>query len=132
REAGSAVGATALAQLPGFASSTFHAVGARAAALDASRGHQIVITNVPGPQEPVFMAGERLSEIYPCIPLSGRRPLAIGVTSYGGRVFYGIVADREAIPDIDVLAHCIQDALAELVESVGDQRIRAPRGRSRP
>lgn len=132
REAGSAVRATSLARLPGFASSTFHAVGARAAELEAARGHQIVITNVPGPQEPVFMAGKRLSEIYPCIPLSGRRPLAIGVTSYAGQVFYGIVADREAIPDIDVLSACIRDALIELVESVGEQRIRAPRGRSRP
>lgn len=132
REAGSAVRATSLAQLPGFSSSTIHAVGARAAELESARGHQLVITNVPGPQEAVYMAGEKLSEIYPCIPLSGRRPLAIGVTSYAGKVFYGIVADREAIPDIDVLSQCIHDALAELVESVANNRVRAPRGRLRP
>lgn len=132
REAGSAVRATSLAKVPGFASSTFHAVGARAAELESNRGHQIVITNVPGPQAPVFMAGEKLSEIYPGIPLSDHRPLAIGVTSYAGKVFYGIVADREAVPDVDVLAHCIEDALAELVENTGDSRSRAPRGRSRP
>jgi len=47
-------------------------------------------------------------------------------------VFFGIVADREAVPDVDVLAQCIEDALLELVESVEGRRSRAPRGRQRP
>ncbi len=132
RETGSAVAASKLAGLPGFATSTFHAVGARVADAGAGRGHQIVITNVPGPQEALYLAGEAVAEVYPCIPLSGRRAVAIGVTSYHGQVFFGIVADREAIPDVDVLAQCIEDALAELVESVDDRRTRAPRGRQRP
>jgi diacylglycerol O-acyltransferase len=130
RETGSAVAANKLADLPGFATSTFHAVGARVA--DAERGHQIVITNVPGPQDPVYMAGEPVAEIYPCIPLSGNRAVSIGVTSYRGKVFYGVVADRDAVPDADVLAQCIDDALLELVETVGTRRSRAPRGRQRP
>ena len=58
--------------------------------------------------------------------------MAIGVTSYHGKVFFGIVADREAIPDVDVLAQCVEEALAELVESVEERRTRAPRGRQRP
>ena len=132
RETGSAVAANKLANLPGFATSTFHAVGARVADAESGRGHQIVITNVPGPQEPVYMAGARMSEVYPCIPLSDNRAVAIGVTSYNGKVFYGIVADREAVPDADVLAQCIDDALAEMVETVGSHRTRAPRGRTRP
>lgn len=132
RETGSAVAANKLANLPGFATSTFHAVGARVADAETGRGHQIVITNVPGPQEPVYMAGERVSEVYPCIPLSDHRAVSIGVTSYNGKVFYGIVADRDAIPDADVLAQCIDDALVEMVETVGSRRSRAPRGRQRP
>lgn len=132
RETGSAVAANKLANLPGFATSTFHAVGARVAEAESGRGHQIVITNVPGPQEPVYMAGERVSEVYPCIPLSDHRAVSIGVTSYNGTVFYGIVADRAAIPDADVLAQCIDDALVEMVETVGSRRSRAPRGRQRP
>ena len=132
RETGSAVAANKLANLPGFATSTFHAVGARVADAESGRGHQIVITNVPGPQEPVYMAGERVSEVYPCIPLSDNRAMSIGVTSYNGKVFYGIVADREAVPDADVLAQCIDDALVEMVETVGTRRARAPRGRTRP
>ena len=132
RETGSAVAANKLANLPGFATSTFHAVGARVAEAESSRGHQIVITNVPGPQEPVYMAGERVSEVYPCIPLSDGRAVSIGVTSYDGHVFFGIVADREAVPDADVLAQCIQESLEEMVETVGGRRSRAPRGRHRP
>ena len=131
RETGSAVAANKLAALPGFATSTFHAVGARVAEAEASRGHQIVITNVPGPQETVYMAGEPVAEVYPCIPLTEHRTVSIGVTSYRGRVFYGITADREAVPDIDVLAQCIEDALAELVETTRTKS-RAPRGRQRP
>lgn len=132
RETGSAVAANKLASLPGFATSTFHAVGARVADAEAGRGHQIVITNVPGPQDQLYLAGEAVAEVYPCIPLSGRRALAIGVTSYHGKVFFGIVADRDAVPDVDVLAQCIDDALVELVESVEGRRSRAPRGRQRP
>ncbi|WP_375002836.1 wax ester/triacylglycerol synthase family O-acyltransferase [Aeromicrobium sp. CTD01-1L150] len=132
RETGSAVAANQLASLPGFATSTFHAVGARVAAAESGRGHHLVITNVPGPQDPVFMAGEQVAEVYPCLPLSNHRALSVGVTSYHGRVFYGIVADRDAVGDVDVLAQCIGDALEELVETVGTRRRRAPRGRSRP
>ncbi|MGA9716258.1 MAG: WS/DGAT domain-containing protein, partial [Aeromicrobium sp.] len=132
RETGSAVAANTLANLPGFATSTFHAVGARVADAEAGRGHQIVITNVPGPQDPVYMAGEAVSEVYPCVPLSGYRALSIGVTSYRSKVFFGIVADRDAVPDVDVLAQCIEDALAELVDSVSSRTTRAPRGRQRP
>jgi len=131
RETGSAVAANKLAGLPGFATSTFHAVGARVAEAEANRGHQIVITNVPGPQEMVYMAGEPVAEVYPCLPLTEHRTVSIGVTSYRGRVFYGITADREAVPDVDVLAQCIEDALAELVETT-NTKSRAPRGRQRP
>lgn len=132
RETGSAVAANTLANLPGFATSTFHAVGARVADSESGRGHQIVITNVPGPHDPVYMAGEAVEQVYPCVPLSGHRALSIGVTSYRGRVFFGIVADRDAVPDVDVLAQCIEDALAELVETVSARSGRAPRGRQRP
>lgn len=132
RETGSAVAANQLASLPGFATSTFHAVGARVAAAESGRGYQLLITNVPGPQDPVFMAGEQVAEVYPCLPLSHHRALSVGVTSYRGQVFYGIVADRDAVSDVDVLAQCIDDALEELVETVGTRRGRAPRGRSRP
>ncbi|TXJ03992.1 MAG: wax ester/triacylglycerol synthase family O-acyltransferase [Aeromicrobium sp.] len=132
RETGSAVAANKLAELPGFATSTFHAVGARVAEDQVSRGYNLIITNVPGPQEPVYMAGQRVAEVYSALPLTGRRTIAIGVTSYNGSVYFGIVADREAVPDVDVLAQCIVESIEELGETVGQTRGRAPRGRKRP
>ena len=132
RETGSAVAANKLAELPGFATSTFHAVGARVAAAQVHRGFHLIVTNVPGPQEPVYMAGQRVAEVYPAIPLNGKRPLSIGVTSYNGHVYFGIVADREAVPDVDVLAQCISEAIEELTETVDRKKSRAPRGRKKP
>jgi len=128
REAGDAVSAQTLADLPGFATSTFHAVGARVAARETSRQYQLVVTNVPGPSEPVYMAGRRLAQVYPAVPLTGGRPVAIGITTYRGRAYVGIVADQEAAPDAEVLAQCIRDAAIELAETASAGR-RAPRGR---
>jgi hypothetical protein len=51
---------------------------------------------------------------YPVTPLAKRQALSIGVTSYNGGVFYGLNADRDAMPDVDVLAQSIVDSLAEL------------------
>ena len=76
------------------------------------------------------MAGQRLAQVYPAIPLTDRRTLAIGITSYRGRAYVGIVADREAVPDVDVLAQCLDEAVDELVDTVSSRR--APRGRQRP
>ncbi len=53
------------------------------------------------------------------------------MTSYDGGVYYGITADRDALPDIDVLGQCVREALDELVDSASDTRPRAPRGRKR-
>jgi diacylglycerol O-acyltransferase / wax synthase len=128
KETGKAVAASRLVSLPGFSSTTFHVLGARVADSQASLPYQLVVTNVPGPQEPVYAAGARLVETYPVLPLREPRALAIGATSYDGRVFYGINADRDAVGDVDVLASCLAEALEELVETTRPDRTRAPRG----
>ncbi len=66
---------------------------------------------------------------YPVPPLLEGHPLAIGVTSYDGAVYYGLTADRDMLPDADLIGGCIQDALDELLESANGGRTRAPRGR---
>jgi diacylglycerol O-acyltransferase len=129
KETGRAVAADKLAELSGFAPSTFHAIGARLAASEASRSFDLVVTNVPGPQFPLYAAGARLQASYPVPPLLAGQALAIGVTSYNGKVFYGLNADRDAMPDIDVLAACVSDALDELVDASSSTRARAPRGK---
>ena len=87
--------------------------------------HDLVITNVPGPQVPLFAAGAQLVASYPVLPLSAGHVLAIGVTSYDGEVFFGLTADRDAISDLDVFAQCLLDALEELL----DTTVRARNGR---
>jgi WS/DGAT/MGAT family acyltransferase len=118
KESGQAVGAEALVQLSGFAPPTLHALGARAASGLSRRLFNLVVTNVPGPQFPLYAAGGRALEVYPVVPLSKGQAVAVGVTSYDGGVFYGLNADRDALPDVDVLAGCLEESLAELVGTV--------------
>ena len=118
KESGESVGADALVQLTGFAPPTIHALGARVASSLSRRLFNVVVTNVPGPQFPLYAAGARMLEMYPVVPLSKGQAVSIGLTSYDGGVFYGLNADRDAMPDIDVLSACIEDALAELVGTV--------------
>ena len=117
-EGGQAVGADALAGLAGFAPPTLHSLGARVASAMSRRLFNLVITNVPGPQQPaVRRATPGCSRpTRSCRWPRGRR-CRIGLTSYDGGVYYGLNADRDAMPDLDVLGQCLMDALAELVES---------------
>ncbi len=131
-ETGRAVSANRLAGIAGFAPTTFHALGSRVAAAEQRRGFHLSVTNVPGPQFPLYAAGARMSETYPVPPLLPGHALAIGVTSYDGGVFYGVTADRDALPDVDVLAQCLREALEELKDTTAGGRSRAPRGRRGP
>jgi diacylglycerol O-acyltransferase len=117
KDSGRAVGARSLADIAGFAPTTLHALGVRTSTEVVRKQHDLVITNVPGPQVPLFAAGAQLVASYPVLPLSTGHLLAIGVTSYDGEVFFGLTADRDAISDLDVLAQCVLDALDELRET---------------
>jgi diacylglycerol O-acyltransferase len=70
-------------------------------------------------------------ESYPVQPLLPGHALAIGVTSYDGAVYYGITADRDLLPDADVIGQCIVEALDELLDTASGGRPRAPRGRKK-
>ncbi len=131
RETGRAVAANRIAGIAGFAPSTFHAIGSRVAAEQLSRGIQLSVTNVPGPQSPLYAAGAVMEQTYPVPPLLPGHALAIGVTSYDGQVFYGVTADRDLVPDADTFASCLSEALDELLDTVGDGRPQVPRGRGR-
>ncbi len=112
------VAAQTLVGLAGFAPPTLHSMGARVASAASRRLFNLVVTNVPGPQHPLYAAGARMRSSFPVIPLARGQALSIGLTSYDGGVFYGLNADRDAMPDVQVLAGCLVDALAELVETV--------------
>jgi WS/DGAT/MGAT family acyltransferase len=113
-EAGQAVGATSLANLAGFAPPTLHALGARLGSAMSRRLFNVMITNVPGPQTPLYIGDARMLSTFPVTPLAQGQALSIGITSYSGGVYYGLNADRDAMPDVDVLGQSIKDSLAEL------------------
>lgn len=131
RETGRSVAANRLAGVAGFAPTSFHAIGSRVSASEIRRGYQLSVTNVPGPQTPLYAGGAKMLSSYPVPPLVPGHPLVIGVTSYDGGVRYGITADREWIPDPDLLGTCIRESLDELLEVSSATRTRAPRGRKR-
>ncbi len=114
KETGQSVGAEALVGLGGFAPPTLHAVGARLGSGLSRRVFNLVVTNVPGPQMPLYSGGARMEAAYPVVPLAKGQAVSIGLTSYDGGVYYGLNADRDAMPDVDVLAQCLVDALDEL------------------
>ena len=127
-ETGRSVAANRLAGIAGFAPTTFHAIGSRVASDELRRGYHLSVTNVPGPQSPLYAAGARMLATYPVPPLLDGHPLAIGVTSYNGKVFYGITADRDRLPDAHLLGACVREALDELLDTASGARAKAPRG----
>ena len=108
------VGADTLVRIGGFAPPTLHALGARAASGFSKRIFNLVVTNVPGPQFPLYAAGARMLELFPVVPLAKGQALSIGLTSYDGGVYYGLNGDRDAMPDVDVLAGMVHESLDEL------------------
>lgn len=114
---GRSVDAGTLVQLSGFAPATLHALGARVASSFSQRGFNLMITNAPGPQSPLFSAGVQMTEMYPVPPLVKNQALSIAITSYDGRIYFGFNADRAAMPDVDVFAAMLGESLDELREA---------------
>jgi diacylglycerol O-acyltransferase len=115
-EGGHAVGAESLAGLAGFASPTLHSMGARLGSAMSRRLFNLIITNVPGPQQPLYVGDARMLSTYPVVPLARGQAVSIGLTSYDGGVYFGLNGDRDAMPDLDLLGQCLVDSLADLVE----------------
>ncbi len=118
KESGQSVGADALIALSGFAPPTLHSLGARVASGFSRRLFNVVVTNVPGPQFPLYAGGAELLEMFPVVPLAKGQAVSIGLTSYNGGVFYGLNADRDAMGDVDVLSALIEESLDALVDTV--------------
>lgn len=113
---GQAVGADSLAGLAGFASPTLHSLGARMGSAMSRRLFNLIVTNVPGPQQPLYVGSARMLSAYPVVPLARGQAVSIGLTSYDGGVYFGLNGDRDAMADLDLLGQCLVDALADLLE----------------
>jgi diacylglycerol O-acyltransferase / wax synthase len=84
-------------------------------AMSGPRMFNLVVSNVPGPQQPFYLAGVRVREVFPAVPLNPRnQALSIGIVSYDGTVGFGLLADRDALPDLWDAAAGLERAMAEL------------------
>ncbi len=117
KESHQAVGAEFLVELSSWAPPTLHAMAARL--MGRQRLFNLTVSNVPGPQVPLYVLGARLVEAYPVVPLAENGALSVGVTSYDGGVFFGLNADAEALPDVHVVAEGIEKSVMEYLALAG-------------
>jgi diacylglycerol O-acyltransferase / wax synthase len=103
---------------------------AAAHALASPRVYNLVISNIPGPQMPMYMCGCRLHDAYPVVPLSARHALSVGMTTIGDHACFGLYADPETLPDSDALARDLDAALDELRATIDNPWPTSPRPRS--
>ncbi|MFN8034488.1 MAG: wax ester/triacylglycerol synthase family O-acyltransferase [Acidimicrobiia bacterium] len=109
-----AVGADFLLGLAQYAAPTLLGLAARVT--HHQRFANLVVTNIPGPQFPLYCMGARLLEPYPVVPLALNLTVAVGILSYCGALHFGLFADRDAFSDLETFATGIVEAFAELVE----------------
>jgi hypothetical protein len=115
-----ALGAEVIAGLQDFAPPTLLAQASR---LNFStRLFNLIVTNVPGPQFPLYLLGRELEELIPVAFLPEDHALAVAIMSYNGGVDFGLLADWDAVPDIDFVTAAIRESLAELVEAASAAR----------
>jgi WS/DGAT/MGAT family acyltransferase len=89
--------------------------GVLARAMGTVRAFNLVVSNIPGPQQPFYLNGVRMREVYPVVPLNpGNQGLTVGILSYDGQVCFGLLADRDLDPPLAVAAAGLQSALDEL------------------
>jgi diacylglycerol O-acyltransferase len=131
KHSGQAVGAEVLTNLAGFAPPTILSQAARLQA--RQRFFNLVVTNVPGPQFPLYLLGHRLKALYPVVPLARRQALGIAVMSYDGHLGFGLLADYDALPELETIARELERAIASLTAAAGlGPRGRPPAARRRP
>ncbi len=126
-----AAGTTAVIELAGLAPPAIHALFAQA--IYATRLFNVTITNVPGPQLTLYALGAPMREVYPLVPLAAEHAIGVAAASYDGSVFFGVVADRDTVPDLDVMLNAMTGSVEELLALARAQLVApkdgAPRSR---
>jgi diacylglycerol O-acyltransferase len=122
---GQAVGAEILTRVTDFAPPT---IASQAARLQpAQRFFNLVVTNVPGPQFPLYVLGRRMQSIFPMVPLARRQALCVGIMSYDGEVDFGLIGDYDAMADLDSFALDLEGAIDEIADTLPDSGGKAQR-----
>ncbi|MDQ3987551.1 MAG: wax ester/triacylglycerol synthase family O-acyltransferase [Actinomycetota bacterium] len=114
---GQAVGAQVLTTLGEWAPPTIVAQASRLVA--RQRAFNLVVTNVPGPQIPLYSLGREMEEVYPVLPLADNTTIGVALLSYNGTIGFGLLGDYDTAPDIGVLAEGIEKSIAELAAEQG-------------
>ena len=117
KSGGQAVGAQVLTELSGFAPATV--MGQASRLMSRQRFFNLVVTNVPGPQIPLYLAGRRMTDPFPMVPLAKNQGLGIALLSYAGKINFGLVGDFDVMHDLDKFAEDVQESLAELAAEAG-------------
>lgn len=113
------VGSRGIIDLAAHAPPVLHTFLARS--LFATRLFNVTITNVPGPQQPLYAFGSRMTEVWPLVPLAAEHALGVAIFSYCGRVFFCFNVAADSVPDLDVAVTGLNETLAEL-EAIARRR----------
>src|SRR5205807_654326 len=136
KASGQAVAAARLTALGGFAPAMLLALGGRVGSRIPQRSINTVTTNVPGPQNPLYMSGRRMLEAFPFVPLGGSVRVGVAIFSYDGNINFGVTGDRDTSPDIGVLCEGIERGMRALMPSTtsaaGETRSPTQRGSKLP
>jgi WS/DGAT/MGAT family acyltransferase len=117
KNSGQAVGAQVLTNLAGFAPPT---IMSQAARLQARQPFfNLVVTNVPGPQFPLYLLGRRLQVLFPVVPLAQRQALGIAVMSYDGHLGFGLLGDFDSLPELENIRRDLEWAIDSLASAAG-------------
>jgi diacylglycerol O-acyltransferase / wax synthase len=122
-----AVAGEVLVSLSGFAPAVLLALGTRLAFRIPQRSVNTVTTNVPGPQRPLYLAGKRMLEAIPYVPIAGQVRVGVAIFSYDGSLRFGVTGDYDTAPDIRILCEGIESGMDELVAAAGAQHKRPAR-----
>ncbi len=125
-----AVGAEVITGLEALAPPTILAQASRLQF--STRLFNLLVTNVPGPQFPLYVLGRELEDLFPVAFLPENQSLAVAVMSYNGRMDFGLLGDYDAMPDLEELGAALKDALEELVEAAGGRKPKRRRRATAP
>jgi WS/DGAT/MGAT family acyltransferase len=128
KESKQAVGARVLADVQQMAPPTILAQASRLQF--STRLFNLIVTNVPGPQFPIYMLGRRMLNFFPIAFLPKSHGLAIAIMSYNGAIDFGLLGDYDALPDIETIADGIEDGLAQLRSAARAKEARAAGARA--
>ena len=117
KSSGQAVAAERLTALGGFAPAMLLSLAGRVGTHLPQNSINTVTTNVPGPQKPLYLAGRRMLEAFPFVPLGGHVRVGVAIFSYDGGINFGVTGDWDSAADIGVLCRGIEHGIAELLPS---------------